>query len=275
MKKNIDDNVVIGFGDEWTRFDQESLKDPEAILIFNKYFSIFPWNIINSNSIGFDLGCGSGRWAKFVAPKVGQLYCIDPSNAIEIAKKKLSMFNNCIFQNTSVDNMNLEDNSMDFGYSLGVLHHIPDTEKGIKSCVDKLKIGAPFLIYLYYKFDNKPYWYKMIWKISEIFRIFISRLPLNIRYLLSQLIAIFIYYPFSRISKFLEKFGLDVNNFPLSTYRNYSFYTLRTDSLDRFGTRLERRFTMSEIKLMMERSGLINITFNSNDPFWCAIGYKK
>ena len=275
MKKNIDDDVVLGFGDEWTRFDQELLKDPEAILIFNKYFSIFPWNILNSNSIGFDLGCGSGRWAKFVAPKVGQLYCIDPSNAIEIAKKKLSMFNNCIFQNTSVDNMNIEDNSMDFGYSLGVLHHIPDTEKGIKSCVDKLKSGAPFLIYLYYKFDNKPYWYKMIWKISEIFRIFISRLPLNIRYFLSQLIAIFIYYPFSRISKIFDKIGLDVNNFPLSSYRNYSFYTLRTDSLDRFGTRLESRFTKLEINLMMERSGLINITFNSNDPFWCAIGYKK
>ena len=36
---------------------------------------------------GFDMGCGTGRWAKFVAPKVGKLHCIDPSNAIVVAKK--------------------------------------------------------------------------------------------------------------------------------------------------------------------------------------------
>lgn len=275
MEKNFDADVVIGFGDEWNRFDQESLKDSEAILIFNKYFSIFPWEILNKNSVGFDLGCGSGRWAKFVAPKVGQLYCIDPSSAIDIAEKKLANFKNCIFQNLSVDNMNIENNSMDFGYSLGVLHHIPDTEKGIKSCVDKLKTGAPFLIYLYYKFDNKPFWYKRIWYISELFRKFISRLPLTLRYYFSQILAIFIYYPFSRIARILEKIGFDVINFPLSSYRSYSFYTLRTDSLDRFGTQLEKRFTKHEISEMMKNSGLINISFNSQDPFWCAIGYKK
>tara|TARA_B110000003_G_C16618896_1_gene522335 strand:+ start:251 stop:421 length:171 start_codon:yes stop_codon:yes gene_type:complete len=28
---------------------------------------------------------------------------------------------------------------MDFGYSLGVLHHIPDTQVWLNSCVQKLK----------------------------------------------------------------------------------------------------------------------------------------
>ena len=34
------------------------------------------------------MGCGSGRWAKVVAPRVGLLNCIEPSSAIKIAKKK-------------------------------------------------------------------------------------------------------------------------------------------------------------------------------------------
>ena len=46
--------------------------------------------------------------------------------------------------------MPIKDNSMDFGFSLGVLHHLPDPFEGIKSCVTKLKPGAPFLVYLYY-----------------------------------------------------------------------------------------------------------------------------
>ena len=41
-----------------------------------------------------DLGCGTGRWAKLVAPKVGKLHCIDPSSALDVARSNLSQFNN-------------------------------------------------------------------------------------------------------------------------------------------------------------------------------------
>jgi ubiquinone/menaquinone biosynthesis C-methylase UbiE len=275
MKSNIDTKVVDGFGDEWIRFNQELLNSNEAKIIFDKYFFIFPWETINKNAVGFDLGCGSGRWAKLVAPKVGHLHCIDPSEAIEVAKNNLRELDNCSFQKTSVDSINLKDNSMDFGYSLGVLHHVPDTLNGIKCCVDKLKQGAPFLIYLYYKLENKPNWYKLMWRSSETIRAIVSKSPHNIRYLISQIMAFVIYFPLARFANLLELLGFSVGNFPLSAYRNYSFYTIRTDALDRFGTRLEQRFSKEEIKNMMENSGLINVEFSPFEPFWCAIGYKK
>ncbi len=160
MKENADVNVIAGFGDEWSRFDQSELSDGELELMFDNYFNIFPWEALPPESVGFDLGCGSGRWAKLVAPKVGKLHLIDPSNAIEVAKNNLSKAPNCEFHNAGVDNIPLEDNTCDFGYSLGVLHHIPDTEAGLKNCVAKLKTGAPFLLYLYYRFDNRPVWFR-------------------------------------------------------------------------------------------------------------------
>ena len=40
-----------------------------------------------------------------------------------------------------LDAMPLPDNSMDFGYCLGVLHHLPDPEAGLAACVKKLKRG--------------------------------------------------------------------------------------------------------------------------------------
>jgi len=171
--------------------------------------------------------------------------------------------------------MPLEDNSMDFGYSLGVLHHVPDTEGGIKSCVKKLKLGAPFLIYLYYAFDNRPFWYYWLWTITDLTRRLISRMPSWLKYVLTQLIAIFVYFPPARIALVLEKLGLPVNLIPLSYYRNFSFYTMRTDALDRFGAVLEKRFTAGQIRSMMESCGLEQIVFSPDPPFWCALGYKK
>jgi SAM-dependent methyltransferase len=87
MTENLDKDVVAGFGDEWSRFDQSALDDAELRRMFENYFNIFPWTELPPNSVGFDLGCGSGRWAKLVAPRVGHLHLIDPSEAIEIAKR--------------------------------------------------------------------------------------------------------------------------------------------------------------------------------------------
>jgi hypothetical protein len=50
---------------------------------------------------------------------------------------------------------------------------------------------------------------------------------------------------------------------------------MRTDALDRFGTKLEQRFTAAQIRQMMERAGLERITFSNSVPFWCAVGFKK
>lgn len=272
---NLHHNTVAGFGDEWERFDQTELPTEEHQRLFDAYFSIFPWDIISEKSEGFDLGCGSGRWAKLAAPRVRILHCIDPSSAIEVAKRNLSNNSNCIFHHASVDNIPLEDESMDFGYSLGVLHHIPDTQAAMTACVSKLKIGAPFLVYLYYAFDNRPIWFRSIWKLSEIFRATISKMPHNFRYLASQTMAFLIYFPLAKISLVLEKLGINVSNIPLSAYRHCSFYTMRTDALDRFGTQLEQRFTQQQIQKMMENAGLENIKFSTELPFWCAIGYRK
>jgi ubiquinone/menaquinone biosynthesis C-methylase UbiE len=276
MKKtNVHSATVDGFGDEWNRFDQSQLGNEEREKIFKAYFSIFPWDKLPKNASGFDLGCGSGRWAMEVAPRVSKLHCIDPSSALAVAQRNLISRTNCEFHLASVDSIPLADASMDFGYSLGVLHHVPDTQAGITVCVKKLKVNAPFLIYLYYAFDNKPVWFRAVWRASDILRKLVSKLPHSLRFIASQILATFIYWPLARYSNLLEKLGFNVSNIPLSSYRNNSFYTMRTDALDRFGTQLEQRFTKNQIKTMMETAGLERIEFSDDVPYWCAVGYKK
>ena len=171
------------------------------------------------------MGCGSGRWAKFVAKKVGFLNCIDPSHlALDQAKLNLADATNCSLECAGVDSNSLQDNSQDFGYSLGVLHHIPDTTLALQSCAKKLKSGAPFLLYLYYRFDNKPKSYYFLWKASDLLRNVICRLPFFLKFHISQLIACLIYFPLARGALLFEKLGLNVSNFPLTWYRNEPFY---------------------------------------------------
>lgn len=274
--RNLDAKVVAGFGEEWSRFDQSALSQTELSETFDLYFKIFPWDIMPRNAVGFDLGCGSGRWAKGVAPRVGTLHCIDPSEAaLHVARRNLAAQDNCEFHVAGVDNIPLPDGSMEFGYSLGVLHHVPDTFAGIKSCVAKLKPGAPLLLYLYYAFDTRPFWFRALWRASDVLRRIISGLPSRPKYWVSFGIAVFVYFPLARLSRMLENRGLNVESLPLSAYRRRSFFSMRTDAYDRFGTRLEQRFTAVEIRDMMHSAGLERITFSQSVPYWCVVGYKK
>ena len=272
---NVDEKVVKGFGEEWEFFDQSSLDEKEAKDLFNRYFNIFPKEFITDDKVGVDIGCGSGRWAKYVAPLVKELYCVDPSEqALNVARKNLKGINNCTFTHASTDVLGSLDKKFDFGYSLGVLHHIPDTKKALIDCVSSLKKGAPFLLYLYFAFDNKPLWYRALWKISDPIRFILSRSNFPVKKLITTLIALCVYLPFSRLALFFDKLGVRSENIPLSTYKNTSFYTMRTDALDRFGTRLEQRFTKKEIYSMMTEAGLTDIEFSNEVPFWTAMGYK-
>ena len=276
MNKNIDKKTVESFGHEWETFDHSDFNSDAIQQQFERYFSLLDWSELDDSAIVFDLGCGSGRWAKFVAPRVGHLHLIDASHkALNVARQNLQEFDNCDFHHASVDTIPLDDNSADFAYSLGVLHHVPDTRAGIQSCVNKLKPGAPFLIYLYYAFDNKPRWFRAIWQLSECFRASISRLPQAIKLFCCKAIALLVYLPLARISLLLEKAGFKVDNIPLSAYRSMPFYMMQNDALDRFGTQLEHRFSRIEIETMLIESGLENIVFRDDMPFWCAIAYKR
>jgi SAM-dependent methyltransferase len=275
VARNLDQQTVEGFGAEWRRFDQSTLSD-DHLGLFALYFRIFPWQSLPEHAVGFDLGCGSGRWARLVAPRVGTLHCIDASEAaLDVARHNLHDHPNCRFHVASVDKMPLEDASMDFGYAIGVLHHVPDAAAGIKGCVRKLKPGAPLLVYIYYAFDNRPLWYRLIWRSTDLVRRAISRLPFAMRYGISQIIAALVYYPLARLSRAMGALGWNVEHVPLSAYRDRSFYHMRTDALDRFGTRLEQRFTAAQIREMMRAAGLERINFSESAPYWCAVGYRS
>ena len=276
MLDNVDQQTVDGFGAEWSQFDQTALSSAERERMFAAYFRIFPWHLLAADAVGIDVGCGSGRWAHCVAQRVGRLHCVDASvAALEVARRNLASLGNCEFHHASVASMPVPDGSMDFGYSLGVLHHIPDTQGALVECARCLKPGAPFLVYLYYRFDNRPAWFRAVWRSTDVLRRVVSRLPFKARHAVSEVVAVVVYVPLARFARLLDRLGVKVDSFPLSSYRRASFYTIRTDALDRLGTKLERRFTREEIARMMAGAGFDSVEFSSSAPFWCAVGYRQ
>lgn len=272
---NLDRDTVRAFDDKWGAAYRGTANPERARQNFEAYFSMFPFDELGEAE-GFELGCGSGRHAAQIAPKVGRLHCIDPTpNGLAAARRTMAGQPNVEFHLAGVDDIPLRDGTQDFGYSMGVLHHIPDTRAALASCTAKLKSGAPFLLYLYYDFENRPLWFRAIWKLSDYGRRLISKLPFRPRKMACDSIAVMVYWPLARAAGLAARVGLPAEGLPLSTYANARLGNMRVAALDRFGTGVEQRFSRAAIRAMMEQCGLTDIRIADGPPYWVAMGRKR
>jgi SAM-dependent methyltransferase len=271
--ENIDQGVIDSFGHEWATFDYDETETTEAL---NSQFDAYcaPIDLSHfdpKNSIAADFGAGSGRWTGRLVPYFSLVYALEPSDgASKVLKGKFSDEAKIVVLQETVGENSIPLETLDLAMSLGVLHHIPDTGLAIKDVSIRIKPGGIFLCYLYYNLENKPFFYKLIFKAVNAVRKIISLLPQRIKRIVCSSIAAIIYWPLARFSKIINKIGMNTSNIPLHHYADMPFVMLANDALDRFGTSLEQRFSKAEITEMLNSAGfdISTLRFSESEPFW-------
>ena len=271
--ENLDQGVIDSFGHEWATFDYGETETSEALdAQFMAYCAPIDLNQFNpKTSVAADFGAGSGRWASRLTPYFSLVYALEPSDgASTVLKKKFADETKIVVLQETVGANSIPLASLDLAMSLGVLHHIPDTGLAIKDVSRRIKPGGIFLCYLYYSLENKPTFYKLIFKAVDGVRRVISVLPQRIKQLVTSTIAALIYWPLARSSRVLNKFGVNTSNIPLHHYADMPFVMLANDALDRFGTSLEQRFSKAEITEMLGAADfdIATLKFSDKEPFW-------
>jgi len=275
-----DNNVIRDFGDEWERFnflDENKLQSLKKQ--FDRYMAPLPKELRKRDDLIIaDFGAGSGRWSYFLKNFATKLYAVEPAEkAFRVLTSRFRDDSKVTLLHESVELNQVPEKSLDLAVSLGVLHHIADTQGAIQKVAEKIKPGGTFLGYLYYALDNKPFLYRALWRLSDFIRKVISRLPKKFKLVLADFIALTTYLPLATISRILERLGITVDSVPLHHYKDLSFHVMRNDALDRFGTTLEQRFTQAQILQMLTSAGFTqkSIRFSSEEPFWTFSANKS
>jgi len=87
-------------------------------------------NKVPKNMRILEIGCGIGRIMSLMSDIFGEVIGVDVSKKIiEIAKEKLSKFQNCkVYENNGNDLSMFSENYFDFCYSIIVFQHVPSKE---------------------------------------------------------------------------------------------------------------------------------------------------
>jgi ubiquinone/menaquinone biosynthesis C-methylase UbiE len=276
---NIDSQVISDFGDEWAEFGYSSNQSySELVRQFQRYTELVDFKEFDStNSIAADFGAGTGRWAQFILESFKNTWLVEPSSgAFQVLKSKFMDNKRAILDNATISKCSIPDASLDFAMSLGVLHHVSNTSQAFKDINLKLKKNGMFLGYLYYKVEDKPFFYRLIFSFANLLRQRVSMLPFKQKKRFCLVVATIIYWPLARLSKFLNLIKVSSANIPLHQYADLSFYMMKNDALDRFGTKLEKRYNQEEITKLLLDSGfsLQSIKFSTSEPFWTFVAKK-
>ena len=257
----LDRDVQYSFGAEWTRFPEIL---PEHEREFAQYFDLAAdlplrdWRII-------DLGCGIGRWSFFLSSRCREVLLVDFSEAIFVAKKNLAGVENALFFMGDIMNLPFKSDCAECAVCLGVLHHLPmDPLKAVRAIS---RISGNLLVYLYYALDNRPIWYRALWRLSDLVRTATSAVksPL-MREALCWILTLLFYMPFVLIGKLLAPLGLARNIPNFEAHKNDSLRRIRQDCYDRFFTSIESRVSAKEIRTLGDTFS--SILISPNPPYW-------
>jgi SAM-dependent methyltransferase/uncharacterized protein YbaR (Trm112 family) len=268
------DPVIAGFDDEWGRFREVGTADQSRV--FERYFDLLPPECFRLDQTVLDAGSGAGRWAFEVSRKGPRVIAVDLGQSIEVTRANTPPDRVACVQ-ADLLALPLAPAAVDWAYSLGVLHHTQAPDVGLTNVVRSVRPGGFVLLYLYYALDQRGPVFRGVFQAVDIARRFISRQPRGAARAIATLIAASIYWPLARGGAILERAGAAglAEKIPLSFYRHLSFATMRNDSLDRFGTRLERRYTRAEMTTLMRHAGLADIHISEGLPFWHGVGTKR
>lgn len=266
--------------DEWWRAERRTLTSYSYQ--WRKFKEMLPhWEEVFRRSIapiepdflrgklGLDAGCGFGRSLYYAASYGAEVIGMDLSEAVEAARNNTRYLSNVHLIQADIFHSPLRERSLDFIYSIGVLHHLPDPKRGFLTLTRLLAPGAPIFIWVYSRGRGHQI------ALFDLVRTISTRLPLRLLNLFCLGLAAGQWTlwiaPYRLLSRFQPTRGL-AQHLPFTLYARYPFRVLHADWFDGLSVPLVDYYRREEIVEWFREAGLERVRV---DQDWegRALGY--
>lgn len=162
------DAYAGSFGLQWTRFSRVQLDSANGTDESRRtFYEKTGWTaeMLRGRRV-LDLGCGMGRFMEVAADAGAEVIGVDLSRAVEAAWRNLGHRENVHVVQADVFGLPFEDQSFDFVFSIGVLHHTPDTQDAFMQLPRLLRAGGRISIWIY----SREIKHRVLFAFSNLYR---------------------------------------------------------------------------------------------------------
>jgi uncharacterized protein YbaR (Trm112 family)/ubiquinone/menaquinone biosynthesis C-methylase UbiE len=184
----VQDGYAESFGDEWHRFRTVQLDSVNGTKESEDGFRL-KLGLGTADVRGrlvLDAGVGAGRYAEVMARWGAEVVGVDLTRAVDAAAENLRAWPGVHLVQADIFALPFRDETFDIAYSIGVLHHTPDTATAFRRVAAAVKKGGQLGVYVYLAGGLARY-------VSDALRVITTRLPRPLVYYVSAL-AIPLYF---------------------------------------------------------------------------------
>ncbi len=262
---NDKDRTIKDFGEQWIRYrDNEGYYG--SLELFSDILSPFlkPEEIKDRRVA--EIGSGVGRIVNMLL-KAGakHVIAIEPSEAFEVLCCNIPEPEKVTCLKLMGDQLPAYGN-LDYIFSIGVLHHIPNPKPIVEAALKALRPGGHFFVWLYGKEGNEFYL-----NFINPLRLITKHLP---HFALAGLVWM-IYHPLVIYIHLCRRFHLPLREYLLSIFENMSPEKRRLIIYDQLNPAYAKYYTKSETEKLLFDGGFMNIRLHHRHRYsWTVIGTK-
>lgn len=236
---------VQNFGFEWTvhagtQLDGASSDESEKA--FREKTGFTPEMLSGKRVL--DVGCGMGRYTDVASRWGATVVGIDLSRAVEAAQRNVGRRRNVHIAQANIFELPFQDETFDFIFSLGVLHHTPNTKAAFDNLPRLLRTNGRIAIWLYSNYER--------WRPSELYRRFTPRLPARLLHAMTY-VAVPLFY----VNKIPVVGRVTYWLLPISRHPKPEWRVL--DTFDWYSPKYQWKHTYEEVLPWFEQQGLTDI----------------
>lgn len=263
---NLQNKTIRDFGTQWTKFKTNdgyygSFDMFKDIIYPLKVEEIFGKKVA-------EIGSGTGRIVKMLlAAEVNHVVAIEPSDAFYTLFENLNdRLDRVALYKITGEHLSEVCSGLDYVFSIGVLHHIPDPDPVIKSAYDSLRPSGTFVIWLYGKEGNGFYLL-----ITETIRKITTQLPHSALKALSFLMN----FPLNIYILICKYLKLPLYRYMTEVLGKMTSEKRRLVIYDQLNPAYAKYYSRAEAMALLEKSGFIDLKIHHRHGYsWTVIGTK-
>jgi SAM-dependent methyltransferase len=266
MTTELRDRTIADFGEQWSVYTDNSGYYGSQALLEDVVGPLLDVSTLRGVRAA-DIGAGTGRFTNILLQcGARQVIAVEPSDAFEALVENTAQWGERVEHVRTGGEEFRPPAVIDFAFSYGVVHHIPDPEPVVRAVFNALRPGGRFCVWVYGRENNGAY----VWLLKIA-----STITIRLPHTALAAVVWVAYWPLVAYMTLCRSFDLPLAGYMREVFAKLSPAKRRLTMYDQLNPAYAKYYRQHELVALLTRAGFQDVrVFHRHGYSWTALATK-